>query len=646
MIINKPFSVVAFGVAIVLQSACSHNDAVSPPANSQVLFEDVSESVGLVTEANWKYGGPAVVDLNNDGHYDFLLTNHDNTPVQLFMGNADDRFSEVKDIFHKADLHGISAGDYDADGDNDILLSLGGGNGLTPQPQRLLRNDNGTYTDVTKEAGISKLGARGRSVRWVDLDNDGDLDFMQVNAAKVVNETLPRNIIFKNLGNGTFRYVESPGFEDIEAERVLITDYNNDDVMDIIAFTSYDKTSIWQGNGDFTFTNTTSTVFPQGHDDYPGTITVAQADIDNDGDLDYYFARGKLYYTIANNSLSFDKEHQTLDLRDVGSKSHDGLTLYADSDLTLNDFYHFPRAKLLDFMPVFIGANKQQITTPKEDHTVTQEQAMGFPTELNETGWYLGYLGDNKWRLEWMLTDDLAWDVRASLTGVKDYEASWKPQDLAVPDVLLRNDNGVFSDISERIPDTLKTNNWGVTTGDFNNDGNADFFVYRFGDLKRRIADVMLLNTGDGHFTSSVAHNATTEIDLKSHGDSGVAFDFDLDGKIDILSGDDDNGKWHLYKNVTDDAHNNHLLVKIGYSKNGVDPYGAKVWITTKGQKQYKLIGSSNASHSQSLLNIAHFGLGKDDVVTDITVLWRDGTTQTLKNQQANQLLTFGKSIF
>lgn len=645
MTLLRKFSLVALGVSIVLQSACSQHDIETVPKQNRVLFKDVSDSVGLVSEANWKYGGPAVADLNNDGHYDFLLSNHDTTPVQLFMGNAAHHFDEIKNVYPKADLHGISAGDFDLDGDNDVLLSLGGGNGLTPQPQRLLRNDNGTFTDITKEAGISELGARGRSVRWVDLDNDGDLDFMQVNAAKMVNEALPRNIIFENLGNGTFRYVESPGFEDIEAERVLITDYNSDNVMDIIAFTSYDKTSIWQGKGDFTFSNTTHTVLPQGHDDYPGTITVAQADIDNDGDLDYYFARGKLYYTIANNSVSFDKEKQSLDLRDVGSKSHDGLTLYADSDIVLSDFYHFPRAKLLEFMPVFIGANKQQITTPKDAHAITQEQAKGFPAEVNETGWYLGYLGDNKWRLEWLLTDDVAWDVRASIKGVSDYEANWTPQELAVPDVLLRNDDGVLTDISPRIPDSLNTNNWGVTSGDFNNDGNADFFVYRFGDLQRRIADVMLLNTGDGHFTSSVAHNATTEIGSKSHGDSGVAFDFDLDGKIDILSGDDDNGKWHLYKNVTDNGNNNHLLIKIGYSENGIDPYGAKVWITTKGKKQYKLIGSTNANHSQSLLNIVHFGLGKDEVVTDITVRWRDGTTRTLKNQQANQLLTLGKSI-
>ena len=178
MTLSKPFLFTVLGTLVILQSACSYQSTETKPHDSRVLFKDVSESVGLITDANWKYGGPAVVDLNNDGHYDFLLTNHDTTPVQLFMGDESHRFSEVKGVYGKVDLHGVSAGDYDADGDNDILLSLGGGNGLTPQPQRLLRNDNGKFTDVTQEAGISELGARGRSVRWVDLDNDGDLDFM------------------------------------------------------------------------------------------------------------------------------------------------------------------------------------------------------------------------------------------------------------------------------------------------------------------------------------------------------------------------------------------------------------------------------------------------------------------------------------
>ncbi|BCO18831.1 hypothetical protein KUC3_16880 [Alteromonas sp. KC3] len=612
---------------------------------TKVVFSDVSEQVGLITQPNWKYGGPSVADLNQDGFYDLLLTNHDTTPVQLFMATSANGYVEHEKIFPKVDLHGIAAGDYDLDGDNDILLSVGGGNGLHPSPQRMLRNDHGTFTDVTEAAGVSKLGARGRSVRWVDLDNDGDLDFLQINAAKMLNESTPRNIIFENLGNGKFDYFRSPSFEDIEAERLLITDYNNDNVPDIIAFTSYDKSTILKGNGDLTFTNTSSSVFPQNSKNYPGTITVAQADIDNDGDLDYYFARGKLYYTIANNAVSFDQKRKRLDLRDKGSKGHDGMYLHADNALTLTDFYHFPRANLLKSMPVFIGQNKRQIATPVNPVTILPTEAEGFPDKVEETGWYIGYLGNNKWRFEWNMAADLAWDLRASVIGVEKYEAQWQPQDLSVPDVLLRNDDGVLTDISNVLPNSTRDNNWGVTAGDFDNNGLADFFVYRFGELKRRVVDVMLLNQGGYIFEESVHHNATSEVGMDSHGDGGIAADFNLDGKLDILSGDDDNGKWHMYHNVTPFTENHFLLLHIGYSPNGIDPMGAKVWVKTASGQHFTLVGSPNANHSQSLLNIVHMGLGTQEVIEEVRVQWRDKEVTTIKDLPADQLVKVGDNL-
>ncbi|MBU3021311.1 CRTAC1 family protein [Aestuariibacter sp. A3R04] len=640
---NNHSTIFSFTVAACLLASCSNT--LNDPVANTVTFSDVSETVGLKTQDNWKYGGPSVSDLNNDGYYDLLLTNHDTTPVQLFMAKGKDKYLEQREVFSKVDLHGIAAGDYDLDGDNDILLSVGGGNGLHPRPQRMLRNDEGTFTDITEAAGVSELGARGRSVRWVDLDSDGDLDFLQVNAAKMVNESAPRNIIFENRGNGQFTYFQSPGFEEVEAERLLITDYNNDHIPDVIAFTSYGKSTVWKGNGDLTFTNTTGSVFPAGSDGYPGTITVAQADIDNDGDLDYYFARGKLYYTIANNAVSFDAQTKRLDLRDQGSKSHDGMDLFASGPITLTDFYHFPRANLLRSVPVFLGKNKRQIDTPTSAVTVTQKDAQGFPDKVEKTGWYLGYVGENKWRFEWVMAADLAWDLRASIIGVERFETPWEPQDLSVPDVLLRNDAGVFTDISHVLPEGAQDNNWGVTTGDFDNNGFADFFVYRFGELKRRVRDVLLLNQGDYEFSQSLNHNATTEVGKDSHGDGGIAADFNLDGRVDILSGDDDNGKWHLYHNQTPLKTAHYVLLHVGYSPRGIDPLGAKVWVKTAGGQHYVLVGSPNANHSQSLLNIVHVGLAQYDIIDEIKIRWRSGEEQVLRQQRADQLIKVGDKI-
>ncbi|MEI8619145.1 hypothetical protein P4S63_25185 [Pseudoalteromonas sp. B193] len=68
------------------------------------MFDDVSVEVGLTTDKNWKYGGPSLSDLNNDGLYDLLLTNHDSTPVQLFLSNSDFSFTKQADIYPRVDL--------------------------------------------------------------------------------------------------------------------------------------------------------------------------------------------------------------------------------------------------------------------------------------------------------------------------------------------------------------------------------------------------------------------------------------------------------------------------------------------------------------------------------------------------------------
>lgn len=602
-----------------------------------ISFVEVTKQVGIITEANWKYGGPTIADLNQDGRYDLLLGNHDNTPVQLFWANSDNTYSEQKEIFSKADLHGMAAGDYDKDGDLDILLSLGGGNGLKPQPQRLLRNDNGKFKDVTIEAGLSKMGARGRSVRWIDLDNDGDLDFLQINAAQMVNEDIPRNILFENNGNGTFTYKKNEAFENIDAERLLISDFNNDGILDIITFSPYSPIQFWKGNNDFSFTNLSDDWLPKELQETLNVIAVSELDLDNDGDLDYYLARGKQGYQIANNSIFYDEEKQRLDLRDEGNKSKDGITFYSKGNIKLLDFYRFPRGREKPTIPLFIGKNKTEYEMPSTSQNVSTIEAEGFPDELDKSGWYLGYLGEGKWRLEWLLQSDLAWDIRASMTGVTKVEPDWEPQDLGVQDILLKNEGDKFINATTILPKESAFNNKGVISADFNNDGYNDVFVYRFGELKQRIPDVLFVNDKNGGFTSTLQHGATPKILGDSHGDMGTAFDYNFDGKIDILSGDEDNGQWHLYQNSTSNS-NNHILLQIGNSKSGVDAYGAKVKISTASGIQYKIIGSGSASHAQCFLNTVHFGLGTKDTVEKIKVVWRSGEQKTLKDLKANQL--------
>ena len=127
-------------------------------------------------------GSVAWGDYDNDGDLDILLTGADTltSRVSKIYRNDGGIFTDIGASL--IDLRNSSAawGDYDNDGDLDILLT-----GYTgPQVgvtffSKIYRNDGGTFTDT----GISLTGVANGSVAWGDYDNDGDLDILLTGSA-------------------------------------------------------------------------------------------------------------------------------------------------------------------------------------------------------------------------------------------------------------------------------------------------------------------------------------------------------------------------------------------------------------------------------------------------------------------------------
>ncbi|WP_225318340.1 FG-GAP-like repeat-containing protein [Cellvibrio sp. KY-YJ-3] len=606
-------------------------------------FEDISVSAGIDKVSSIKYGGPTIADIDSDGDYDFIVNNHNEESSKLYWNNGDGtvtKHSQNLARWFMHDLHGTAAGDYDNDGDLDLVVTQGGGNGTDPSKANFYTNDNGTMILTTGDVGINK-GGRGRAAQWSDMDLDGDLDLMLINESSLSHEK-PQHFFYENKGDGTFTQRTIAGLQDQEPSRSLITDLNHDNIDDVILF---GPLSVWLGNGDFTFTDITAQ-FPAEVIALHNIMAVADLDIDNDGDQDLYLARGKEVEHGKGEAPAVDHDPitQEFSIKPRGFKGVDKFEFTAAGKIKLHNYYFLAQGEFRgkDY-PFFLGSKKtSKVLSAGQELEIDPSEAQGWPNNIAENGVYFGYLGNGHWKAALVRNGDIFWNFKFSLSGVTGATTEFIPENRNMNDILLRNDGGKFTDVSREWQIQPGGNTLGVTTGDFNNDSHQDLFLYRWGNIGARISDYILLNDGKGHFYTLTQHGAN-DVGGPGNGDMGQAFDFDLDGGLDLLNGSEC-GEWYLYRNKKNET-GHYALVRVGYSpKAHVDAIGAEVKITTAQGVYRKRVGSAGGIFSQSLLNIVHFGLGSAQTIERISIRWRNGETQHFTNKPANQLFDTDKA--
>jgi hypothetical protein len=191
-------------------------DPAVPPA---VRFTDITESAGIdFVHVNGAYGerlmpetigsGAAFFDYDRDGDQDLFLVNsrewegHETLaepPTQrLYRNDGSGRFEDVTaraGLALSAYGMGVAIGDVDGDGWEDLFLT-------TLNKNRLFRNEQGVFRDVTDEAGVAGgPDTWSSSAAFVDYDNDGDLDLFVVNYVKWSRE-IDLEIDFRLTGLG------------------------------------------------------------------------------------------------------------------------------------------------------------------------------------------------------------------------------------------------------------------------------------------------------------------------------------------------------------------------------------------------------------------------------------------------------------
>ncbi|OJJ15992.1 hypothetical protein BKI52_35050 [marine bacterium AO1-C] len=219
-------------------------------------------------------------DLDNDGDLDFIVTGrNESSSLQtiIYLNNGNGVFvdSQNKTIVGVSDGD-IALGDYDGDGDLDILIS--GAFGTNDITKIYENQGNLSFAELS----ITTSNVRFSSVAWGDYDNDGDLDAWVTGFLNSgVSGTLS---IYRNDGNKQFTEIKTHGIDAIYQGSLDLGDYNNDGHLDalVVGRGSGGKISkVFRNKGDGTFQEANLGITITG---VAGNAT--WGDYDNDGDLD------------------------------------------------------------------------------------------------------------------------------------------------------------------------------------------------------------------------------------------------------------------------------------------------------------------------------------------------------------------------
>ena len=276
-------------------------------------FVDVTETAGIGHEG---YGqGVAIGDVDNDGDGDVYVTNYGVSDV-FYQNNGDGTFA-LKEVGLSNEAWGTSAtfGDYDRDGDLDLYVAnyvqfdpemvCRGKHSATdycnpkvfePAMDRLFQNNgDGTFTDVTEQAGIAAMSGRGLGVVCLDLTGDGWADFFVANDGEA-------NHLWVNQTDGTFAeeailhglafnaYGQPEG-----SMGIAVGDINGDTFPDLFAtHLSGETNTLYIAAHHSVFTDMTEIAGFAGRDLRWTGFGCGFLDFDNDADLDIALVNGRV----------------------------------------------------------------------------------------------------------------------------------------------------------------------------------------------------------------------------------------------------------------------------------------------------------------------------------------------------------------
>ena len=293
--------------------------------------------------------GVAVGDYDSNGYLDLYVTSFG--PNVLYKNNGDGTFTDVTaaaGVAGPADEWSTSTGffDFDRDGDLDLYVANYLDFRLSDNPycglqkdgyrmychptmfdgvaDRLYRNNgNGTFTDVSKQAGVANPAGKGLGVTFCDYDRDGDTDVYVAN-------DMVRNFLYRNNGNGTFTdvaYAAGVGFDANGKPQagmgVDCGDVDGNGFPDLFVTNfSEELNTLYSNLGEGLFEDVTTKV-GLGSGFIPLGFGTKLFDLDNDGDLDIHVTNGHVIDNVKLYQPNLSYAQKDLLYENIGGRFRD-----------------------------------------------------------------------------------------------------------------------------------------------------------------------------------------------------------------------------------------------------------------------------------------------------------------------------------
>lgn len=524
-------------------------------------------------------------DYDNDGYPDLYVTRWGQNNL-LFHNNGDGTFSTVTSIPPTTSTYYSRVatwGDYDNDGDLDLFIANGYGQGN----ELYINQGGGSFTSGISGTMASD-NAYSRAASWCDYDLDGDLDLF------IANENGQANKLYRNNGVGGFQSIATGDIVTSTESSMTCSwgDYDNDGYPDL--FVGNDATTgnaLYHNAGNGTFTRITTGAIVT---DQANSWGSGWADYDNDGDLDLLVANqnnNALY--INQGDGTFAKASGSM-AGQIGSIITDGGNSYglgwADYDLNGTLDVAIANNPESNFLYKNIGSGNGWLTI-RLHGTASNRDGIGAKVEILSTingesrrqyrqittqNGFSGQSPNFAWfglgndstvsqiRVIW--PSGVTWDtttvagnrildiwenapapiytrITEGAFGTdqgRSYSASWVDYDndskldlfvanWGTPGFLYHNDgDGILSKVTTGDIVSGQYNSVDAAWGDYDNDGDLDLLVGNYG------YSIVYNNTGSGNFTTTSITNFSG-INIYT---TALAFgDYDHDGDLDLFVG-------------------------------------------------------------------------------------------------------------